>query len=135
MSDEDVAAFCCEQMVALDDRDVVVDISEPLSAGVIAEFEVREVQVDDAGEQSHSLAAAVHVRVPDLRDVDGEILEDVEDVGQVCGGIAADPVDVFRSLVGAHGDTFCELCRVEIITGCCLADVPVLTEDTVEWAA
>jgi hypothetical protein len=45
-----------------------------LCAGVVAIFEVREVDIDDAVEEVHGVCGAVHVGVPDLWYVSVEML-------------------------------------------------------------
>jgi len=95
VADEDVTVVRGEQMIALDHSKIIVCIGEAFRTGVVAEFEVREIQVYDSRKQVHGVAAAVHVGIPNLRDVQVEFLKDRKDVGEVAGWIAADPVDVF----------------------------------------
>lgn len=61
--------------------------------------------------------------------------KDSEDIGEVGGRVATDPVDVAGSLGGSLGDAAGELSGGNDITADGLADVPVLAEDAMEGAA
>ncbi len=117
MADDEVGVLRGPEEIFLYGADVIRDFGEALGAGVIAEFEIGQVDVEEVGDEFAGLGGGVGVGFPDEAGVVGQVGDEVEDVGEVDGGFAAEDHDGFCAFAQGGFGALGHVDRREIFAG------------------